>query len=277
MCCLLLLTVQAAEEQSSTPRGTGIQVDSDLVGTFMLVLMGLGALLIWEGLKWLCDEIYHGYTPGASKRRLKKLRKLQRATTEAIERELGRLQEQDPPAESRQATSSSASSSTTPTLRLHGHGGEDQSERPARSPIDYSPPQERSTDGRQIEFDQPPTSSTSSRPALAVTRRAQPTDVSDEVDIRACEDVCKLMTCENLKEALRTEGLPVSGLKNDQVHRLGARLAELVRTDQGPTARQLRYLLWLWRDRDMNGRHSLHYYEVCNRRRLSALIAQWAR
>ncbi|CAE7947469.1 unnamed protein product [Symbiodinium sp. KB8] len=85
---------EAAEEQSSTPRGTGIQVDSDLVGTFMLVLMGLGALLIWEGLKWLCDEIYHGYTPGASKRRLKKLRKLQRATTEAIERELGRLQEQ---------------------------------------------------------------------------------------------------------------------------------------------------------------------------------------
>ena len=31
------------------------------------------------------------------------------------------------------------------------------------------------------------------------------------------------MTCESLKEGLRVEGLPVSGLKDDQVHRLGGR------------------------------------------------------
>ena len=83
------------------------------------------------------------------------------------------------------------------------------------------------------------------------------------------------MTGESLREGLRTEGLPVSGLKDDQARRLGGRLAELVLADQGPTARQLRFVLWLWREKDMSGRHMLRYHEVCDRTRISALISQW--
>ena len=275
VCCLLLLTVQAAEEPTSPYRGGGIQVDSDLVGTFMLVLMGLGALLIWEGLKWLCDELYHVYTPGASKRRLRKLRKLQQATTEAIEKELERLHGEQTTAIPRRPMASSTMSSTTPTLRLRG-AREEESARPARSPADYTPEHEPSPDARQGDFVPTSTPERLMRPTPPMPSRAQLADSDGETQ-RACEDVCKLMTCECLREALRSEGLPVSGLKDDQARRLGARLAQLVQTDHGPTARQLRYVLWLWRDRDMSGRHTLHYYEVCDKRRISALIAQWTR
>ncbi|CAE7271935.1 unnamed protein product, partial [Symbiodinium sp. CCMP2456] len=124
VCCLLIVSAQATEEaSSSTTRGSGIQVDGDLVGMLMLVLMGLGALLVWEALKWLGDEIYHEYTPGASQRKLKKLRKLQAATTEAIERELERIsaQSEEAAAQGEQPTSTTrATSSSTPsaTLRL---------------------------------------------------------------------------------------------------------------------------------------------------------------
>eukprot|EP00439_Symbiodinium_sp_Y106_P005509 s2740_g1.t1 len=146
VCCLLILSVQASGETSASPGGAGVQVDRDLVGTFMLGLMLLGGLLLWEGVKWMGDMLYHEYIPGASKRKLRKLRKIQRATTEAIERELERLR---------------------------------------------------------------------------------------------------------------------------------GRLAELVLADQGPTARQLRFVLWLWREKDMSGRHMLRYHEVCDRTRISALISQW--
>ena len=123
VCCLLMVSVQASEEASSpTSRGSGIQVDNDLVGMMMLLLMGLGALLVWEVLKWLGSEIYHEYTPGASKRRLKKLRKLQAATTEAIEKELERINgrsEGVPVREDQQSPTTGTSSSTSSaTLRL---------------------------------------------------------------------------------------------------------------------------------------------------------------
>ena len=274
LCCLLLLSVQAAEESSTASRGTGIQVDNDLVGSFMLVLMGLGALLIWEGLKWLCDEIYHVYTPGASKRRLKKLRKLQQATTEAIERELERLHGEERASTPRRSTATSTSSSTTTTLRLRGQGNATSTEElPVRAQTNLQTP-ERSPIPDDEPWDSPPI--TRARSSMRPQRSPSATDASGET-IRVCEDVCKLMTCEHLKEALRTEGLPVSGLKNDQARRLGSRLSELVQSNQGPTPRQLRYVLWLWRQHDLSGRHSLRYCEISDRRRVSALIAQWTR
>ena len=274
LCCLLILSVQAAEESSTASRGTGIQVDNDLVGSFMLVLMGLGALLIWEGLKWLCDERYHVYTPGASKRRLKKLRKLQQATTEAIEKELERLHGEESASTPRRSVATSTSSSTTTTLRLRGQGNTiSTEERPVRTQANLQTP-ERSPIPDGEPWDSPPI--TRARSSTQPQRSPSATEASGET-MRVCEDVCKLMTCEHLREALRTEGLPVSGLKDDQARRLGLRLSELVQSNQGPTPRQLRYILWLWRQHDLSGRYSLRYCEICDRRRISALIAQWTR
>eukprot|EP00439_Symbiodinium_sp_Y106_P003580 s4711_g1.t1 len=156
VCCLLVLSAQASGETSAVPGGAGVQVDRDLVGTFMLGLMllgglllwegvkwmgdmlyheyipgaskrklrklrkiqraTLGGLLLWEGVKWMGDMLYHEYIPGASKRKLRKLRKIQRATTEAIERELERLRGEE--TDSMRTSSTSSSSTSSATLRL---------------------------------------------------------------------------------------------------------------------------------------------------------------
>ncbi|CAE7302454.1 unnamed protein product, partial [Symbiodinium microadriaticum] len=64
-------------------------------GVMMLMLMILGGLMLWEALRWVLIEAYNEWTPGASERKLRRLRKLQAATTSAIEREIERLQTRD--------------------------------------------------------------------------------------------------------------------------------------------------------------------------------------
>ena len=83
---------------------------------------------------------------------------------------------------------------------------------------------------------------------------------SEEVQ-RACTDLCMLMTCECLKEGLRTEGLQVSGLKKDLARCLGLRMTQLIKPPTSPTLKQMKYILWLWRVKDMQGRHNLKYYK----------------
>ena len=61
----------------------------------MILLAILGALCAWELLRWDFLIFVNEYTPGADARRLRRLRKLQAATTQAIERELTRLQRQE--------------------------------------------------------------------------------------------------------------------------------------------------------------------------------------
>ena len=80
------------------------------------------------------------------------------------------------------------------------------------------------------------------------------------------------MTCEHLREGLRTEGLMTSGLKEDLTRRLGSRLADVMRLPSGPTCKQLKYVLWLYRTRDLSYKHTLRYYEIVDRGRVSALI-----
>ena len=82
---------------------------------------------------------------------------------------------------------------------------------------------------------------------------------SEEVQ-RACTDLCMLMTCECLKEDLRTEGLQVCGLKKDLARCLGLRMTQLIKSPTSPTLKQMKYILWLWRVKDMQGRRNLKYY-----------------
>ena len=90
--------------------------------------------------------------------------------------------------------------------------------------------------------------------------------------LRVCVDVCSLMTCENIKEGLRTEGLRLSGVKDEISQRLGERLAQVAMLPNGPTIRQLKYILWIWRHRDMAWKHTLHYCEIVDKERISSLI-----
>eukprot|EP00439_Symbiodinium_sp_Y106_P029899 s1511_g3.t1 len=64
-----------------------------------------------------------------------------------------------------------------------------------------------------------------------------------------------LLTVEELKVGLRYEMLAVSGLKRDLVARLAMRLATEDRSDHRvlPTIKQMKYVLYLWRARDLSG------------------------
>ena len=92
---------------------------------------------------------------------------------------------------------------------------------------------------------------------------------------RVAHDLCMLMTVEALKEGLRTEGLAISGLKDAQAWRLGYRLSELSASSRGPTSKQMKFILWLWRVKDMQNRHQLRYFEINDKSRISALIQEW--
>ena len=269
ICCLLMVSVRAAEsgQEGSSPRA--LQLDYDAVGILMVLLMVLGALMIWEGIRWAAIELVTTWTPGASSRKLRRLRKLQQATTEAIERELERLQPGEVRGRDERQRSTATSSSVPTDGSLHA------TTRTAHQPaVARRQMQEEDSDGqrrRELQRMRTPsprrTSNTpESSPSIPETR--------DDIT-RIAHDLCMLMTVEALKEGLRTEGLAVSGLKDAQAWRLGYRLAELSVTSIGPTAKQMKYILWLWRVKDMQNRHQLRYCEVNDKGRISALINEW--
>ena len=264
ICCLLMVSVRASD--GSPVRHQGVQLDWDLAGIMMVLLMVLGALMIWEAVRWVLIEFYNEWTPGASGRKLRRLRKLQAATTSAIEKELERLQREqqdnwsgEPGGVNRQ--SSSMSSSSTQVRR--------DSPRPTqREPMVPTV--------REDEYLSRPRTPTSSRrrmtlPSPTISSPGEDNDSVEEIN-RVCIDVCGLMTVECLKEGLRTEGCQVTGVKDDLKRRLGNRLGQLLMGPSGPTTRQMRYILWLYRHRDLEWKHTLRYCEIVDRVRVSALI-----
>ncbi|CAE7365496.1 unnamed protein product [Symbiodinium microadriaticum] len=102
----------ADQEDRSVPMGRAIPLDYDMAGMCMILLMVLGAMMIWEGLRWLLIEAVTEWTPGSQKRKLRRLRRLQQATTEAIEKELERLQQAGGHGD--RGSSSSTTTSTPP-------------------------------------------------------------------------------------------------------------------------------------------------------------------
>eukprot|EP00439_Symbiodinium_sp_Y106_P075260 s873_g14.t2 len=94
ICCLLMVSSKAArqEDQPSGPL-QALQVDWDTVNILMALLMILGGLCVWEMFKWFMVEVVSDYVPGSGQRKIRRLRKLQVATSEAIEKEINRLRE----------------------------------------------------------------------------------------------------------------------------------------------------------------------------------------
>ena len=250
ICCIMMVTVEAQEGARD------IQIDWDVAGICMVLLMILGALMLWEGLKWGLLIVYQEWAPGASARKLRRLKRLRDATSVAIERELQRLSED--------TTGSSASSSrevapTTPRRR---------------SPWEPTP----TTPATPTE----PLGSPSRPPIIAAspgTRAEESTqtthDVVDEDLERVCIDTVGLMRCEEIRQALRALGLHTSGLKDDITRRLASELVARVHGPQGPTVKQLKYLLWLWRNRDLQGKTLLAWAQFENRADASRTIHRW--
>ena len=245
----------------------------------MVLLMTLGALLLWETLKWVVVEAYHEWTPGASSRKIRRLRRIQEATSAAIEKELQRLQQE---AESLGTQTTSISREMPQRTQRSSMTSSSTSSRERREPVEQSPradPADSSTSRASTYTlgDQRHRSpSPARRPSVPLSSPGASSS-RDVIEIpgealRVCVDTCALMTCEHLREGLRTEGLMTSGVKEDLTRRLGARLSEVTKLPTGPTMKQLKYVLWLYRVRDLSHKHMLHYCEIVDRCRISALI-----
>ena len=83
------------------------------------------------------------------------------------------------------------------------------------------------------------------------------------------------MTAQHLREGLVTEGLPTTGIKCDLVRRLGDRLGDEPPPNHIPTTRQLRYVLYTWRHRQVAGRTQLMWVHLATRSATSEWLARW--
>ena len=92
---------------------------------------------------------------------------------------------------------------------------------------------------------------------------------------RVVRDVLMLLSCEELRVALRSQGFLTSGVKADLVDRFsGVLFPSSGRTDL-PTVRQLKYLLWLWREKALRQKCTLKYTDIISKTAISQWLYRW--
>ena len=284
VCCLMMLTVEA----KGTENVPAIQVDWDLAAIFMVLMMILGGLVIYEVARWGVIELYYQVLPGATTRRMKRLQRLRTATTQAIERELERLGSISQPSTTTATTTSSSRAPTSPhqeELQTRQH--QPSSSISGRDGERMSTPVRRRSSAYHQDYYQDelrPQNFTPPRlPSIQVPVTPEENDaptreeehIAPDEAARVCVDTIMLMRLEEIREGLRLNGLMLSGVKADAA----ARLAEVIRaqlgTGSGPTLRQMKYLLWLWRERNLSGRTLLSWSCLRSRGDASRTIARW--
>ena len=92
---------------------------------------------------------------------------------------------------------------------------------------------------------------------------------------RVVKDVLKLLSCEELKAALRSQGYLTSGLKEDLIARLAPVFDPSSERSNLPTLRQLKFVLWLWREKDLQRRCRLRWTDVFTKISISQFLHLW--
>ena len=244
---MLISLVSPVDGAGFEEEGSNIQVSG---WDELLVVSGLlciSAIACWELIKYVFRLGWRAYK-GARKN--VKLNQIRRVAAEAAKREVEEVTRSRTEEASRQRSSS-------PTGFV------------ARS------------EGRELTFRTP---SRRRHVTEHVPRTPSPTPVriagtplgsaDDQERARVIHDMLDLMTVERLREALRYLGMPVSGIKQDLIQRLSPQLGHVepgAGIDQ-PTIRQMRFVLYLWRKRDLQGRVTLTWSDVATRRDISAWI-----
>ncbi|OLQ14296.1 Retrovirus-related Pol polyprotein from transposon TNT 1-94 [Symbiodinium microadriaticum] len=68
LCCVMFLGTEARDLNDNP----GPQIDYDMMGILVILLVVLGGLIVYEAVKWVCLEFYREWTPGASRRKLRR-------------------------------------------------------------------------------------------------------------------------------------------------------------------------------------------------------------
>ena len=92
---------------------------------------------------------------------------------------------------------------------------------------------------------------------------------------RVVRDVLKLLTCEELRAALRGQGYLTTGLKEDLVERLSVSFSPSSGRSDLPTVRQLKFVLWLWREKTLKQRCLLRWTDIFTKTSLSQWLYRW--
>ena len=92
---------------------------------------------------------------------------------------------------------------------------------------------------------------------------------------RVVKDVLKLLSCEELKAALRSQGYLTSGLKEDLIVRLAPVFDPSSERSNLPTLRQLKFVLWLWREKGLQRRCHLRWTDVFTKISTSQFLHLW--
>ena len=92
---------------------------------------------------------------------------------------------------------------------------------------------------------------------------------------RVVSDVLKLLTCDELRAALRSQGLLSSGLKEDLISRLAVVFSPMSERADLPTVRQLKFILWLWREKSLRQKCLLRWTDIFTKTSISQWLHRW--
>ena len=214
-------------------------------------VVSIVAIALWEAAKWLVRSILGAPAALRRERRVQRLREMAR---EAAEDEVQRTYEVLGGGTSSTASRSPTADATTPTWSEEATTT--SRTRHARTEAVLVSPGGRTT-----------------------TPVATWNDENDEAAqaARVAYDMLMLFRVEELKAGLREEGLHLTGLKEDLSRRLASRLVGPLDREPTtlPTVRQMKYVLWLWRHRNLAGRCLLTWADVSRKDRLSAWLHTW--
>ncbi|CAE7274707.1 unnamed protein product, partial [Symbiodinium sp. CCMP2456] len=246
----------------------------------VVTVVAIVAVVVWEALRVMYRRSLRYYRRWT---KVKKLEQVSQFATTAARREIAATSEALSSARRRTASlarrdlSTPSTPRTPPTTRVMTPSASRSSDLPT-TPLEPTasatrrstpPPLPRPT----VTLLEPATSSTrrSTPPPLPRSTMLPTTRAEEERErLRVCKDTLQLMTCEDLKSALRLEGLPVSGVKDDLTDRLVTRL---VASDV--TEKQLRYVLYLWRLKSLSYRCKLRWEDINSKLRVSSWLATW--
>ena len=230
--------------------------------TCMLVVSSLGAIACWEAMKWLGRIMVFGCCGSRRTRELRRLREMARLAAESeIERHWTGSIEGSSAATSQQVQQA-VETAVGQSRSFCSVGTQTDLERSRR---EASPPRM----ARTLELRSSPGAQSSQSTTPSVDD-----DLLRQLDRqRLCRDVVQLMSCENIKQGLRLENLPLSGLKPERAARLALRLTHHdgfeIPGRSLPTDNQLRYALWLWKHRKLQMRCTLVWQNISTRESIS--------
>ena len=93
--------------------------------------------------------------------------------------------------------------------------------------------------------------------------------------LRVCKDVLMLMTCDSLRSGLRDEGMTTTGLKDVLARRLADRLNVPRGAAVAPSTRQLKFVLWLFKNKPLHCRCNLRWLDISTKHAVAAWLARW--